>query len=302
MQTSYVTHVFHMSDDTNKIILLTSSASGQSDINVSSTPTMSHNNEANGIPINDMVEIIKLKDLQIYKLQETIDQQSLQIQKQTAAIEIMQQQMTELTTSLASFVQQSNKPPDKKIAPIFTAVKKNIPDPTVNKGRKCKTAKSSSSTASNINTQSGQPSLVQPNPKRPRHLMENESSNVESTVLGNNVSFSTIPPANDTDDISTINNDLSKNNISMNVSNNVSNDTSISDPNDDESNDDWTNFCPNKDGNFLNFKKNAINKEKNITPIEISIKNDEKGSLHALLIRHFDNNSFLWSNASKRSI
>lgn len=285
-------HTVYMSESTNETFSPTITANAQSDVQIFCNSTMSPCNETDKLSIDDMVEIIKSKDLQIAKLQSTIDQQSLQIQQQTAAIENMQKQMTELSSSLASLVKQSDKPPTKKIAPIFTISKSNTPKP-VKKGnnKKCKTTTSSSAASTSQNMR---PSLIQPNSKRPRHLMEEEQGN-------NSNDSAAVFDSNDTSNMN-INTGQSNINISMDASNNVYSVDNNSTQNVNDLNDEWNDYSVGEGDNFVNFKKNAINKEKNITPIEISIKNNEKGSLHALLIEHFGNNSFLWSNASKRSI
>lgn len=80
-----------------------------------------------------MVEIIRLKDNQIVKLQATIELQSQQIQQQTTAIEGMQKQLTELSTSVASLEQRSNEQSPQKIVPIFLATKNRFLKPAVEK-------------------------------------------------------------------------------------------------------------------------------------------------------------------------
>lgn len=87
-----------------------------------------------------------------------------------------------------------------------------------------------------------------------------------------------------------------------NDSNDAPTDKSASTERNEKPETDWTISCIDEGSNFVNFKKNAIKKDKDVTPIEISIRNAQKGSLHALLIKHFNNNSFLWSNASGKTI
>lgn len=296
-----------MSNDTNEFSLLTSSAfrlsNATNNVSIATTPLI---NEANGLPTDDMVEIIKLKDLQIVKLQATIDQQSIQIQHQTDAIENMQKQMSELSASLAKLVQRSEKPPPaQNVAPIFLKTKNSTRKPAEKMAKQHKTASAGSASI----TQHSWPSLAQPNPKRPRHLLDDELSNNTNTKTSNddangdkpnNISVSAV-----TDDITdvNVNNIPNDNNISpVHVSDVTSDDESAENEQFADPEKEWTNVGFNENSNFVNFKKNSIVKDKDVTPIEISIKNNEKGSLHSLLIQHFDNNSFLWSNAGKRSI
>ncbi len=282
---------------TRAVARLTNDANEQSDKNEIYLSTMSRNNETNAISIDEMVKIIKLKDQQIAKLQTTIDEQSLQIKQQTAAIETMQKQMTELTSNLALLVKRSDKPPAKEIAPIFSMCKNDASKSSDIKGKKCKT-KMPSDSSNPTKALSVSPSLA-PTPKRSRHLMENELNNSSTSGFDRNNTISTVPPTIFTDDTLNVNNDLNDvKDSSMNDSSKSSDNNSLCVENDNDLND----SCLNEGENFVNFKKNSISKEKNITPIEISIKSNEKGSLHALFIKHLNNNSFMWSNASKRCI
>lgn len=294
-----------MTDEINENFSLTNAANGQSDIINSAKPTMSQNDEKNSISIHEMTEIIKLKDQQITNLQLTIDQQSVQIKNQTVAIENMQKQMTKLSDDLSTLVNQPKMSATQKFAPIFMA--RNSKNKTSKTPAKKDTENSAffSKSKTSHSCDNFQPSLPLPSAKRRRHLFDDDkikNTNDKSTS-GTNRPFSSVdPPADIPNDTTEINNDKDENqNNPVNESRNLSNDESMSDSNEDVLiNQDQLSFKENK--NFVNFKKNAIEKERNVTPIEISIKNNEKGSLHALLLKQFNNNSFLWSNVNKRSV
>lgn len=102
----------------------------------------------------------------------------------------------------------------------------------------------------------------------------------------------------DSDDV-TLN---KNNNNSVHIADVISEDEEFGDEKIGDSDNNWPSICLNDSNNFVNFKKNAIAKDKDVTPIEISIKDNEKGSLHSLLMQHFNNNNFLWSNAGKRKV
>lgn len=292
-------------------------ANEQSDA-LSSNLTISQGNETKKFSFDEMVDLIKLKDQQIANLQSTIDHQSTQIKQQTIAIENLQEQIAKLSDSLEALVQNSNKPSAQRNAKVFMLNKsKNCKQkPSSVKDSKDESPALSSHTKADM-SQNGWPSLNQPNPKRRRHLSDDiiENDVCDKSTGGTsdykvyddkNDSVLIDPPLdvsnNASSDVKKFSKKFSNNrNVSMNASTNVSNDNSLSDANDDYIND-QPRLVFSEENNFVNFKKNAITKEKNVTPIEISISNNEKGSLHALLLKHFDNNSFLWSNASKQSI
>lgn len=294
-----------MSESLRKDPPLTSTAFKQSDEPHSDSVTMSPNNETTKISFDEMVEIIKLKDSQIIQLQSTIEQQSIQIQRQCVAIEDMQKQITRLSDSisaLAPWQSPSVQSPALKLAPIFTSKvdKQAIPQ----KRTSSKKNKTPAPMATSCHK------LIQPHPKRPRHLLEaedveqtNDGSQSDAAIESTSTVSQPSNVLNVTDDMSKVNNNTPNNtsSIEMNTSTNLSNDNSLNNESSNELNEP-NNFGTNESCNVVNFKKNAIVKEKNVTPIEISIKNNEKGSLHALLLKHFDNNTFLWSNVGKNSV
>lgn len=59
-----------------------------------------------------------------------------------------------------------------------------------------------------------------------------------------------------------------------------------------DTNDNSACFADDPYSNIVNFKKYSI---------EISINNNEKGAFYNLLMKNFNNSSFLWSNAGKTS-
>lgn len=114
----------------------------------------------------------------------------------------------------------------------------------------------------------------------------NESiSNVTSKPSDDNINDSC--NVNNIDHVNNNNSELLDDNETENLNENM-NDSQINNVTIEENI-----FNIDEGSNYVNFKKNAIAKDKNITPIEVSIKNTEKGALHQLLIRSFNNNSFL---------
>lgn len=273
-----------MHESTDKLTSLTSSANEQSDSNPHLSTTH-HDFDPDKYFNFDIADLIKQKDLQIASLQTTIERQSLQIQQQTAAIDGLQLQISELSANLAALMNRSGcPPPAPKLAPVF--VKRNAggkkPKGGVNNKRPSSSALSASS---------------QPNVKRPRNLLDDHDfdSIVTDSVSNDENQSTTALSAKVTDDTENdVNNKLPNTNETVNSGN-------------DFSNNDINSTCPDDqlskdDINYVNFKKNSITKDKDVTPIEISINGNEKGSLHTLLVQQFGNNNFLWSNAGKKGI
>lgn len=228
-------------------------------------------------PPDDMVAIIKQKDLQIASLQATIEKQSAQIMHQSSAIEGLQNQMADLSSQLSLLVKSPEESvSDPKLASFL--MDKSDKSKRTSKPKQCQTKKSSKSSTSQLHDSSKWPSLNQPSLKRRRHLSADYSNTTLTPSDCTNddpvsiVPFVPQPTVNsvDTPDI-----------------NNIQNPAGLVD---------------DQDNNFVNFKKNSFAKDKDISPIEISIGNNEKGALHELLIKNFNNNSFLWSNAGRKTV
>lgn len=172
------------------------------------------------------------------------------------------------------------------------------------KSNKTQSGMSMSFSTSATNEPSLQPASAQPRPKRPRHLIDDDPTITSSPTDDMQSPITQFHNENDSskacDNSFSEHNKQQQNDCSM-IDNVHSNENS-SDEEFHEPNENWSKSFTGDNNNFVNFKKNAINKEKNVTPIEISVKNEDKGSLHTLLLRHFKNNTFMWSNASKRSI
>lgn len=121
-----------------------------------------------------------------------------------------------------------------------------------------------------------------------------EQNPTDSTIPSTNVTFDTSKDVN-------VNNKRTENFNDSRIDENCSENCFTSNE-DDHVIQPTSNSEDLSDKNYVNYKKNGIFKDKNVTPIELAIKNNEKGALHTLLIQNFDNNGFLWSNTGKKSI
>lgn len=290
-----------MTEQTNNLSFLTNTAIGQSDNNALLSTKCS---DSNSVLSDEMISIIRAKDQQIADLQATILQQSEKILQQTTAIENLQKQMTELSENLATLVNRSTKTPTTpKVAPIFISASQSTSSSNSKKNKKAKT-----SSVTKMKNVCIWPSLAEPKGKKRRHNADEyntddwSSGNTSKMELNESgVSDLTNPQI----DVTNVSIDKFTETNKNNDNANNDNDSEINLHNKEQVIDlekDWTSACMDDGSNYVNFKKNSIKKEKSVTPIELSIRNAEKGALHALLLQHFNNNSFLWSNASKKTI